>query len=131
MAVTAKAFYETLAQEMMLKALVTDAVHDYDSGGHEGITKVSAKTTSGSGLGSFSADITWASVSTSSVSKSNTPVINVAASNTINYIELNSYNTTISGYYPLLVFTINAEAFPYAGSITITGCTLSISDTVS
>jgi hypothetical protein len=133
MAITAKVFYETIAQDLMLKALTTDAIYDAtgtQSGIYEGIKKVSAKTTTGLGIGSFSDDITWANVSSGSVSASDTPVINVSGGTTINYLELMGYDTVATIFVPYIVFTIDAEVFTYAGSITITSCTLEISDTI-
>lgn len=127
MAVTAKSFPNTNAQEKMVKALVSATATDVDP-----ITKIAAKTTSGNGLGSYSQGITFNAVSGASVTMSGTPLINVAAGVTINFIELHGFdNGVLNEYTPLIVFAITAESFPYAGSITITSCTLSISNTIS
>ena len=125
MAVTAKAFYNDNVKNAMLAGLT---VHGF--GVYNPINKVAAKTTSGLGLGSFNDDITWATASGGSVAKSDTPVINVTAGHTINYLELHWFDTTLTDYVPALVFTISAESFPYAGSITITAATLSVSSTI-
>ncbi len=126
MAVTAKAFYSDDTKNAMLAGLAVHGIGNIDP-----ITKVSAKTTAGIGLGSYSADITWGTISEGAVAKSNTPVINVGAGVTINNILLMWYDTVLTDYVPAFNFTIDAEAFPYAGSITITSATLSISSTIA
>lgn len=126
MAVTAKEFYSNDTKNAMLAGLTVNGIGNIDA-----ITKVAAKTTAGIGLGSYSADITWGTISEGAVSKSNTPVINVGAGVTINNILLMWYDTVLTDYVPAFSFTIDAEAFPYAGSITITSATLSISSTIA
>ena len=136
MAVTAKAFKGSYAQNYMLTALI-NGIGD-TSGGRtwEGINIIyadNATQTSGTNyttdLDGY-ANLNWGSVSGGSVSKSNTPVINISASNTINYIGLAETDTGGSDWRTHIEFKISAETFPYAGFITITGCTLSVSNTI-
>jgi hypothetical protein len=126
MAVTAKAFYNNIAQNSMLDGLVSHGFGDYDA-----ITKIAAKATSGLGLGSFSETLTFGTPATGSVSITNTPVLNITASNTINYLQLMGLDTNLTDYVPYIIFTIDAEEFAYDGTITITGLTLSVSSTIS
>jgi hypothetical protein len=135
MAVTAKNFKGSYSKNYMLTALI-NGIGDTSGGTWEGINYVYADNATQTSGTNYNTDfdgystLLWGSVASGSVAKSNTPVINISASTTINYIGLFESDTGGSDWRTHIEFTISAEAFPYAGSITITSCTLSISDTI-
>jgi len=144
MAVTAKAFKSNYAQNYMLDIL-TSTGNDYDtirgnlwgSVTHaSGISKIYADNATQTSGNNYTTDfdgiasLTWGSVSGGSVSITNTPVLSVDAGTTINYLGLIQENTGGSEWRALIEFTISAEEFTYAGTITITSLTLEISNTI-
>jgi len=96
------------------------------------ITKISAKTTSGEGAGHANQDITWGSISSGSVSVSGTPVLNISAGITITHIALIAMDSgAFNDYVNMVLVAIDSETFTYAGTITITACTLTVSATLT
>ena len=98
-----------------------------------GITKVSARTSSGlSGQGHAIADITFGTISTGAVSMTGTPVISISAGITINHIGLLAFDSgALNDYVVQVLVAIDNEVFTYAGTITITSCTLTASATLT
>lgn len=135
MAVTNKYFQGPIAQQWMLSILTSGAETDDIStirqfGGMYAspLAYIDARQELITDLGNR-ASLTWGEVS-SSVSITNTPVINVDAGQTINYINLCSLLTN-ENYITPIVFEIEPEEFTNAGTITITGLTLSIPSDIS
>ena len=103
------------------------------AGNISGITKVSARTTSGqSGSGHTMQDITFGSISGGSVSMVGTPVLNISAGITINHIGLLAFDSgALNDYVVQVLVAIDNEVFTFAGTITITSCTLTTSATLT
>ena len=99
-------------------------------GGISFLDNIGANTNSGD-LSSRYSSITWGSPSSGSVSITGTsPVINIPSGVTIKYIIVGQFNSGVGGVDPYLEFLIDEEVFAYAGTITIDGLTLSISNTI-
>jgi hypothetical protein len=101
------------------------------------ITKISAKTSSGEGPGhDFFPDgataLTWGTISSGSVSVSGTPILNISAGITITHIALLAFDSGVfNDYVNMVLVAIDSETFTYAGTITITACTLTVSATLT
>ena len=96
------------------------------------ITKISAKVSSSEGAGHANQDITWNTISGGSVSVSGTPVINISAGITITHIALIAFDSgSFNDWVNMVLVAIDSETFTYAGTITITSCTLTASATLT
>ena len=92
------------------------------------ITKVIAHSTAAD---EYMDDITWGPIASGAVAKTDTPVISVVAGKVIDSITLSGYNTATTDYNSLITIDIDNETFTYAGTITITTCSLSVSSTLT
>ena len=122
MAVTAKSFVSTTLQTEIVSA-TKDLIDKICASETTTLAKESGY------IAEPNATLTWGTASSGSVSISNTPVLSITAGSEINYLTL--YYQTGGGDVEKIRFTISEEVFTYAGTITITGLTLSISSTIS
>lgn len=131
MAITAKAL-TTNGRNAVLKGLTTGGFANIGA-----ITKIAAKTSSGEGAGhdffpDGATNLTWGTISNGSVSISGTPILNISAGITITHLALLAFdNGAFNDYVNMVLVTIDAETFTYAGTITITSCTLTCSATLT
>ena len=126
MAIISKALTDN-GRNSALKGVITGGFGDT-----AGIVKVSAKTTSGEGAGHANADVTWGTISSGSVSISGSPVISISAGITITHIALLAFDSGVfNDYVNRVLVAIDSETFTYAGTITITACTLTASATLT
>lgn len=96
------------------------------------VTKISAKVSSGQGDGLADKNITWGSISSGSVSVVGTPVLTIPAGYTITHIALIAMDSgSFNDYVNIVLVAIDSETFTYAGTITITSCTLTCSATLT
>lgn len=131
MAITAKAL-TTNGRNAVLKGLTAGGFANIGP-----ITKIAAKTSSGEGQGhDFFPDgataLTWGTIEDGSVAISGTPVLNISAGITITHLALLAFDSgSFNDYVNMVLVTIDAETFTYAGTITITSCTLTCSATLT
>ncbi len=129
MAIISKTLQDT-GRNATLKGLVTSGFGDIG-----GITKVTARTSGLTGVGVAQANITWGTIASGSVSKSNTPILTIpvpSSAVTINFIGLTAFDSgSFNDYVDQITVEIDPEEFEYQGSITITSCTLTASSTLT
>lgn len=133
MAITAKTL-TTYGRNAVLKGLTVGGFSNIS-----GITKIAAKTSSGDGAGHafFPAgdttnSLTWGTIEDGSVAISGTPVLNIRAGITITHIALLAFDSgAFNDYVNMVLVAIDSETFTYAGTITITSCTLTCSATLT
>lgn len=117
---------------MAIKALAKNAMlqglKDYS---HSGITefKVAAIDTAS---GVYTADLTYETPGATTSGAMNivgTPVLNISAGKTINTLMIfKGTGTTPAGWFQIAEKTISSEVFTYAGTITITAATITLTD---
>lgn len=131
MAIISKTLSDT-GRNALLKGLITGGFSNIGA-----ITKIAAKTSSGEGAGhDFFPDgatsLTWGTIESGAVSISGTPVLNIGAGTTITHIALLAFDSgSFNDYVNQVLVAIDSEVFTYAGTITITSCTLTVSATLT
>lgn len=110
------------------KNAMLQGLKDYEHSGNAGF-KVAAIDTA---AGVYSADMTYETPGATTSGVMNivgTPVLNIAAGKTVNTLMIyKGTGTTPAGWFQIAEKSIGNEVFTYAGTITITSATITLTD---